>query len=67
MPSVFLGLALEFNEIPGLSGPTARSVNPVFVQLLRNLDPGGRLSVRIGGQSTDLVWWPVRAWGGRWV
>ena len=60
IPAGFLGLALEFNEIPQLSGPTAASVNPVFVQLLSNLDPGGRPSVRIGGQSTDRVWWPVR-------
>ncbi len=59
IPGGFLGLALEFNEIPGLSGPTATSVNPVFVQLLHNLDQGGRPSVRIGGQSTDRVWWPV--------
>ncbi len=60
IPADFLGLALEFSEIPALSGTTAASVNPVFVQLVHNLDPGGRPSVRIGGQSTDRVWWPVR-------
>jgi hypothetical protein len=63
IPSNFLGLALEFNEIPKLlSGPapTPQSVNPLFAQLLKNLDPAGRPSVRIGGQSTDRAWWPVR-------
>ena len=39
LPSNFLGLALEFNQIPRLAGPTPASVNPVFAQLLKNLDP----------------------------
>jgi hypothetical protein len=60
IPANFLGLALEFSEIPRLSGPTAQSVNPVFAQLVKNLAPQGRPSVRIGGQSTDRAWWPVR-------
>ena len=60
LPSNFLGLALEFNEIPRLAGPTPQSVNPVFAQLLKNLDPAGRPNIRIGGQSTDRAWWPVR-------
>lgn len=60
VPSDFLGLALEFNEIPQLAGATPPSVNPVFAQLLHELDPRGRPSIRIGGQSTDRVWWPVR-------
>jgi hypothetical protein len=60
VPSNFVGLALEFNEIPRLAGPTPRSVNPIFAQLVKNLDPAGRPNIRIGGQSTDRVWWPVR-------
>jgi hypothetical protein len=59
LPSNFLGLALEFNEIPKLAGPTPQSVNPLFAQLVKNLDPAGRPNIRIGGQSTDRVWWPV--------
>jgi hypothetical protein len=27
---------------------------------VRSLDPQGRPNIRIGGQSTDRVWWPVR-------
>jgi hypothetical protein len=55
----YLGLALEYNEIPELAGATPRSVDPVFAQLLRNLDPQGNAILRIGGQSTDRSWWPV--------
>jgi hypothetical protein len=60
MPSNFLGLALEFSQIPELAGSTRQSVNPIFAQLLKSLDPAGRPNLRIGGQSTDRVWWPVR-------
>jgi hypothetical protein len=58
--SNFLGLALEVNEIPRFSGPTTASVNPILAQLVKNLDPAGRPNIRIGGQSTDRAWWPVR-------
>ncbi|MFZ1993776.1 MAG: glycosyl hydrolase family 79 C-terminal domain-containing protein [Solirubrobacteraceae bacterium] len=60
VPANFLGLALEFSEIPRLADQTPQSVNPLFAQLLKNLDPAGRPSIRIGGQSTDRAWWPVR-------
>ena len=60
MPSNFLGLALEFSEIPQLAGPTVQSVNAVFAQLVKGLAPTGRPNIRIGGQSTDRVWWPLR-------
>lgn len=56
--SNFVGVALEFGEIPTLATP--QSVNPVFAALLKGLSPAGRPNVRIGGQSTDRVWWPVR-------
>ena len=60
VPSNFVGLAVEVSEIPKLSGPTPQQVNPVFAKLLENLDPAGRPNVRIGGQSTDRTWWPVK-------
>ena len=55
----FLGLALEYNTIPEWVGSGSQPVNPVLVQLIRNLDPVGRPVLRIGGQSTDRSWWPV--------
>jgi len=56
----FLGLALEYRDIPALVGDDPKAVNPVLVQLIRNLVPKGRPMLRIGGQSTDRSWWPVR-------
>lgn len=59
----FLGLAFEYNTIPKLAGAAPGSVNPVFVQLLRNLDPSGQPVIRVGGLSTDRTWWPVPGMG----
>jgi hypothetical protein len=55
----FLGLALEYSTIPTWVGNGSGSTNPVLAQLIRNLDPAGGISLRIGGQSTDRAWWPV--------
>jgi hypothetical protein len=61
LPTGFLGVALEVSTIPQWVGDatTPAQVNPVLVQLLRNLNPVGPPSIRIGGQSTDRSWWPV--------
>lgn len=56
--SNFLGLALEYRSIPGFVG-SASAVNPILVQLIRDLVPTGHPVIRIGGQSTDRTWWPV--------
>ena len=56
----FLGLAFEYNTIPQLSGAAPGTVDPVFVQLLHNLDPSVRPLIRVGGLSTDRTWWPVK-------
>jgi hypothetical protein len=55
----FLGLALEYRSIPVYTGPSGQPVNPLLLQLVRGLDPGGRPLLRIGGQSGDRTWWPV--------
>jgi hypothetical protein len=60
VPAGFLGLALEYRSIPGDTGGNPAAVDPVLVQLIRNLVPTGRPVFRIGGQSTDRTWWPVR-------
>jgi hypothetical protein len=59
VPAGFLGLALEYRSIPVYTGTDPAHVNPVLVQLIRNLVPTGRPVFRIGGQSTDRTWWPV--------
>jgi hypothetical protein len=56
----YLGLALEYRSLPGFVGRRGAAVNPVLTQLIHNLVPRGRPVLRIGGQSTDRTWWPVR-------
>jgi hypothetical protein len=56
----FLGLSFEFPAVPAYAGRDAADINPVLVQLVRNLAPGQHPSLRIGGDTTDSTWWPVR-------
>jgi hypothetical protein len=55
----FLGLSFEYRAIEPYAGTDPASVDPVFVQLIRNLTPGQTPVVRIGGDTTDWTWWPV--------
>ena len=57
-PDGFLGLAFTYSGLAhwmSEDGP----VDPVLVQLIRNLTPVGRPSLRIGGESADRSWWPI--------
>jgi Glycosyl hydrolase family 79 C-terminal beta domain len=56
----FLGLSLEYTAIERYAGEDPHSINPVFLQLIRNLTAGQEPVLRIGGDSTDWTWWPVR-------
>jgi hypothetical protein len=55
----FLGLSLENTAIIPYAGTDPKKVDPVFLQLVRNLDPGQSPVLRIGGDSTDWAWYPV--------
>ena len=55
----FLGLSLEFPTVEAYAGTDPGALNPVFLQLVRNVSPGQQPSIRIGGDSTDWAWWPV--------
>lgn len=59
IPSGFLGLSLEYSAIKAYAGTDPSDMNPVFEQLVRNLTPGQRPVLRIGGDSADWTWWPV--------
>jgi hypothetical protein len=59
IPVGFLGLSIEYRTVLKYAGTDPTSINPVFVQLMRNLNPTSRPVVRIGGDSTDVTWWPV--------
>lgn len=58
-PAGFVGLSFEYSAVPAYAGAPS-AINPALVQLIRNLAPGRTPVLRIGGDSTDTTWWPVR-------
>lgn len=60
LPSGFLGVSLEYRALHQYTGRDPRAVDPVLVALLKGLAPGAAPSVRVGGDSTDATWWPIR-------
>lgn len=54
----FLGLSLEYWALPGYAGSDPSAIDPVFVQLIRNLADGYPPQLRIGGYTTDITWRP---------
>jgi hypothetical protein len=59
IPAGFVGLSMEYTAVPAYAGTNPAALNPIFVQLVRNLAPGESPVLRIGGDSTDWAWWPV--------
>jgi len=55
----FVGMSVEFPAVRTYTGLDPNAINPVFVQLVRNLAPGYAPVVRIGGNSTDATWLPA--------
>lgn len=53
----FVGFSFEFQAVRSYTGSNPRHINPVLVQLIRNLSRSPVL--RIGGNSTDETWWPL--------
>ncbi len=60
IPPQFLGLGIEYQTLPLYTGTDPNAVDPVFEQLVQNLTPGQIPVLRIGGDTTDWSWWPVR-------
>ena len=50
----FLGFSFEFLGVRAYTGSDPAHINPVLVQLIRNLTPGQAPVLRIGGNSTDV-------------
>jgi hypothetical protein len=59
IPAGFLGLSLENTAILPYAGTEPKKLDPVFLQLVRNLTPDQSPVLRIGGDSTDWAWYPV--------
>jgi hypothetical protein len=60
IPSSFVGVSVEYKTLLSAERPGTSGADPVLAQLIRNLAPGQTPIVRIGGDSTDWTWWPVR-------
>jgi hypothetical protein len=60
LPPGYVGVSIEFNALHDYTGRDSAKVNPILVGLLRALAPGQSPVIRIGGNSEDQTWWPVR-------
>ncbi len=49
----FIGLSIEYYAVQPYAGRDPHALNPVFLQLVRNLNPGQSPVLRIGGDSAD--------------
>jgi hypothetical protein len=56
----FVGASFEYRALHLYTGRDPRAVDPVLVHLLAGLAPGQSPVIRIGGDSTDGSWWPIR-------
>ena len=59
LPDGFLGLSIEYWALEAYAGQDPHAVNPVLMQLIRNLLPDQTPILRIGGVTTDRTWWPI--------
>jgi hypothetical protein len=59
IPPGFVGLTTEYRGLEAYAGNNPAALDPVFEQLIRNLAPGQKPILRIGGDSTDWTWFPV--------
>jgi Glycosyl hydrolase family 79 C-terminal beta domain len=57
--SGFVGFSFEFQAVRDYTGSNPKAINPVLVQLIRDVAPGQTPVLRIGGNSTDQTWWPT--------
>ncbi|HEX5192250.1 MAG TPA: glycosyl hydrolase family 79 C-terminal domain-containing protein [Solirubrobacteraceae bacterium] len=56
----FVGVSFEFRAVHQYAGNNPLAIDPVLLNLLRGLTPGQRPVIRIGGNSTDGSWWPLK-------
>lgn len=56
----YIGFSFEYRAMHVYTGRDPQAVNPVLVQLVKGLTPGQSPVLRIGGNSSDQTWWPIR-------
>jgi hypothetical protein len=60
MPEGFVGVSIEFRAVHQYTGNNPLAINPVLLNLLKGLTPDQQPVIRIGGNSTDASWWPLK-------
>jgi hypothetical protein len=60
LPPGFVGMSVEYGALHDYTGRDANAIDPLLAPLLRALAPGQAPVLRIGGDSTDHTWWPIR-------
>jgi hypothetical protein len=56
----FLGFSFEYRAVREYTGSNPRAINPVLVQLIRDLNLKQSPVLRVGGNSADQTWIPAR-------
>ena len=56
----FVGMSIELKALEQYAGTDPAALDPVLLRLIEQLAPGQRPVLRLGGDSTDWTWWPVR-------
>ncbi len=56
----FVGVSFEYSALHLYTGRNPAAIDPVLIGLLRGLAPGQSPWIRVGGDSADRTWWPIR-------
>ncbi len=59
-PSGFLGISIKYPSLLKFAGTNPSKVNTAFLNLLGDIAPGQRPVLRIGGESADWSWVPIK-------
>lgn len=59
-PSGFLGISIKYPSLFKFAGTHPSKVNTAFLNLLGDIAPGQRPVLRIGGESADWSWVPIK-------
>lgn len=59
IPPGFIGLSIEYPSSLAYSGTNPAAPNPIFIRLVRALNPTGSPVIRFGGDTADWTWWPA--------
>jgi hypothetical protein len=59
-PGGFLGISIKYPSLRKFAGSNPAKINTAFLNLLGDIAPGQRPVLRIGGESADWSWVPIR-------